>query len=55
MISLEAIRDAVVDLDYEIDYLEGCIEENHEGIDWNDGDIRKSDKGIDTIDHIIEH
>ena len=54
MISLEALREAMVELDYEIDDLEDCIEgnnyaihENYDGIKDNDWGIEENDREID--------
>ena len=54
MISLEAIREGMVDLDYEIDYLEDCIDENQKAIDWNYSDIHRNDDAIDYNDQEID-
>ena len=48
MISLEAIREALVELDYRIDHLEDCVSDNHEHIGSNESDIHWND------DHIQE-
>ena len=47
MVSLEAIREGLADLDYEIDHLEDCITENVAGIDHNHYDIHDNSKDID--------
>ena len=47
MIALEATREALVDLDYDIDRLEDLIDENHRNIDRNHEDIRDNDDAIE--------
>lgn len=54
MISLEAIREALVDLDYNIDHLEDCIEDNNRDIDRNDRGIKDNDWAIDANDEEID-
>ena len=54
MVSLEAIREGLVDLDYEIDRLEDCYHDNDDGIDHNHYDIRDNDKDIDWNDNEID-
>ena len=54
MISLEAIRESLVELDYQIDYLEDCIDDNNHDIDRNYYGINDNDKGIDYNDREID-
>ena len=54
MIALEATREALVDLDYDIDRLEDLIEENHRDIQRNLSDIRNNDDHIEENDDEIE-
>ena len=54
MIALEATREALVDLDYDIDRLEDLIDENHRNIDRNHEDIRDNDDAIEDNDHEID-
>ena len=53
MIALEATREALVDLDYDIDRLEALIEENNRNIDRNSYGIHANDDGIDNNDDEI--
>lgn len=53
MIALEATREALVDLDYDIDRLEDLIDENNRNIDRNAHDIHENDDAIDDNDHEI--
>lgn len=55
MIALEAIRESLVSLDYEIDDLEECISDNDSGIDHNDYLIADNDDGIHYNDEEIEN
>ena len=54
MIALEATREALVDLDYDIDRLEDLIDENHRNIDRNHEDIRDNDDAIEDNDNEID-
>ena len=54
MIALEAIREALVDLDYEIDHLEDCIDDNNYRIHDNYDAIKDNDWGIDENDREID-
>ena len=54
MVALEAIRESLVDLDYEIDRLEDCISHNDEDIDDNHYAINRNDDGIEENDHEID-
>lgn len=54
MVALEAIREALVDLDYEIDHLEDCIDQNDYDIHDNYEDINRNDQGIDYNDREID-
>ena len=54
MIAIEAIREGMVDLDYEMDYLEDGIDENHRDIDRNIDGINDNDYGIEYNDHEID-
>lgn len=54
MVSLEAIREALVDLDYNIDYLEDCVDENQNDIDRNHYGINDNDDAIDYNDRAID-
>lgn len=54
MVSLEAIREALVDLDRDIDYLEDCIDDNDHGISDNDNGIAKNDHHISENDEEID-
>jgi hypothetical protein len=54
MVALEAIREALVELDYDIDALEDCIEENNHDISDNEHGISDNDHGISENDHEIE-
>lgn len=47
MVALEALREALVDLDYEIDYLDDCIDSNEEGIDDNSYGIHHNEELIE--------
>ena len=48
MVSLEAMREALVDLDHDVDNLDHCISDNDDG-------IRRNDEDIDDNDHEIHH
>ena len=54
MVALEAIREALVDLDYEIDHLEDCIDDNNYRIHDNYDDIKDNDWGIEENDQEID-
>ena len=54
MVALEAIRASVVDIDYDIDDLEDCIEANSYAIHDNLDDIEENRKWISAINHEIE-
>merc|ERR1712037_905837 len=54
MVSLEAVREALVDLDYSIDRVEDCISDNAHDIYENDHGISDNDKGIDYNDQEID-
>ena len=54
MIGLEAVREALVDLDRDIDYLEDAISENDEGIADNLYHIERNDDAIHDNDDEIE-
>ena len=54
MIALEALREAMVDLDYFIDHLEDDIRRNSRDIRENIDDIRYNDKRIQTNGEEIE-
>ena len=53
MVALEALREALVDLDHEIDDLDDCISHNDEDISENDDGIRDNDFGIQENDEEI--
>jgi len=55
MISLEALREGLLALDYVIDDLEECISDNDSGIEHNDYLIADNDDGIDYNDEEIEN
>ena len=55
MVSLEAMREALVELDHDIDDLESCISDNNDGIDANHYGIHENDSGISDNDHEIDH
>ena len=50
MVALEALREALVDLDRDIDDVESCISDNDDGISDNDAGIAKNDYGISEND-----
>lgn len=53
--ALEVIREALVELDYDIDNPEGCISENDHGISENDeGIAHNNDHEIDDQYHVID-
>ena len=54
MVALEAIREALIDLDYDIDRLEDHIDQNADDIEDNHYHIRRNDDGIDENDHEID-
>ena len=54
MVSLEAIREGLTDLDYEIDRLEDFIADNHARIDTNVYDIRDNHNDIDDNNDEID-
>lgn len=54
MVALEAIREALVELDYDIDALEDCIDENVHRIAENEDSISDNDHGISENDDEIE-
>lgn len=54
MVALEAIREALVDLDHDIDDLEDCISDNDSGIDHNHDGIDLNDHGIDENDEELD-
>ena len=53
MVALEALREALVDLDHEIDDLDDCISHNDEDISENDEGVRDNDYGIRENDEEI--
>ena len=53
MVALEALREALVELDSDIDSLEDCISDNDDRIDENDAGIRDNDSGIEENDDEI--
>ena len=55
MISLEALRESLVQLDYYIDDLEECISDNDSGIEHNDYGIHDNDDGIYYNDEEIDN
>jgi len=54
MVALEAIRATIVDVDHDIDDLEGCIEVNTYSIKDNMKAIEKSTDWIDTVHNEID-
>ena len=54
MIALEATREALVELDYEIDDLEDCIDGNNYNIHENYDHIKDNDWAIDENDREID-
>ena len=54
MVALEAIRATIVDVDYDIDDLEGCIEVNTYAVHDNLEAIEKSHAWIEAIDGEID-
>lgn len=53
MVALEALREALIELDHEIDHLEDCISENDDGIEYNDDGIYENEHGIEDNDDEI--
>ena len=53
MVALEALREALVRLDRDIDDLDDCISQNDEDISENDEGIARNDYGIDENDEEI--
>ena len=47
MVALEALREALVDIDRDIDYLDSCISDNDDGISDNDAGIAANDYEIE--------
>ena len=54
MIAMEAIREALVNLDMDIDELDYCIEHNDSDIESNDDDIHSNDDAIEENEDEIE-
>ena len=54
MVALEAIRESLVHLDYEIDELEDHIVENNREIGRNHDEIYDNDRDIDSNDEEID-
>ena len=54
IVALEALREAMVSLDYDIENLEDCISDNDSGISDNDAGIAMNDSGIDDNDEEID-
>lgn len=54
MVALEAIREELVHLDYEIDRVEDCIDDNHNDIDDNAYAIRKNNDDVHDNDAEID-
>merc|ERR1712228_598354 len=55
VIALEALREALVDIDHEIDELDDCISSNDSGISHNDDCIADNDHKISDNDSEIDH
>ena len=53
MVALEALREALVELDSDIDSLEDCISDNDDRISENDAGIAENDRGIEENDDEI--
>ena len=54
MVALEALREALVDVDRDIDDLDDCISDNDHRISDNEGRIYDNDHGIEDNDDEIE-
>ena len=54
MVSLEALREGLVDLDYEIDDLYDCISDNDSEIEINQHGIEHNDEGIEENEEEID-
>lgn len=55
MVSLEAIREAIVEIDYRVDHLESCISDNHSEIENNDYKIKENDGQIQHNGEFIQY
>ena len=53
MIALEALREGLVDLDRDIDYLDDCIDSNDDGISDNENDIADNDHCLVDVEEEI--
>jgi len=55
MIALEALREHLMHLDYDIDELEECVSDNDSGIEHNDYEIEDNFDGIHYNDEEIDN
>merc|ERR1712084_32352 len=53
MVALEAMREALVELDHDVDELESCISDNNDDIEKNHYGIHSNDDGISEVDDEI--
>ena len=55
MVSLEAIREIIVALDYQVDQLVDCVSDNHSDIDDHEERIYSNDEHIQHNGEFIEY
>ena len=49
MIALEALREATIELEYRVEYLFACVEDNENHMSEDDHDIHDNDDGIEDV------